>query len=89
MVAKFLFSVGAILSSPVVVGNAIYFGSSDGNLYALMQSFDDRQRSYGSHLHARNAYLRCRTQLLFHSYRVRVLSKCASWSKDQPMHFKI
>lgn len=29
-------SVGAILSSPVVVKNAIYVGSSDGNLYALM-----------------------------------------------------
>jgi len=29
-------SVGAILSSPVVVKDAIYVGSSDGNLYALM-----------------------------------------------------
>jgi outer membrane protein assembly factor BamB len=28
--------VGAILSSPVVVGNVLYVGSSDGNLYALM-----------------------------------------------------
>jgi hypothetical protein len=28
--------VGAILSSPVVDGNVIYVGSSDGNLYALM-----------------------------------------------------
>jgi eukaryotic-like serine/threonine-protein kinase len=31
-----MLSVGAILSSPVVVGDAIYFGSSDGNLYALI-----------------------------------------------------
>jgi eukaryotic-like serine/threonine-protein kinase len=30
-----MLSVGAILSSPVVVNNAIYFGSTDGNLYAL------------------------------------------------------
>jgi eukaryotic-like serine/threonine-protein kinase len=30
-----LFATGAILSSPVVVGNAVYFGSTDGNLYAL------------------------------------------------------
>ena len=30
-----LLSVGAILSSPVVVGNVIYFASADGNLYAL------------------------------------------------------
>ena len=29
------FSVGAIWSSPVVDGGVIYFGSSDGNLYAL------------------------------------------------------
>ncbi len=29
-------SVGAILSSPVVVDGVIFFGSSDGNLYALM-----------------------------------------------------
>jgi eukaryotic-like serine/threonine-protein kinase len=28
-------SVGTILSSPVVVGRAVYFGSNDGNLYAL------------------------------------------------------
>ena len=28
--------VGAILSSPVVVGDVVYVGSSDGNLYALM-----------------------------------------------------
>jgi outer membrane protein assembly factor BamB len=34
-VAKMM-SVGAILSSPVVVDNVIYFGSADGNLYALM-----------------------------------------------------
>ena len=31
-----MMSVGAILSSPVVVNNVIYFGSADGNLYALM-----------------------------------------------------
>ena len=31
-----MMSVGAILSSPVVVDNVIYVGSSDGNLYALM-----------------------------------------------------
>ena len=30
-----MLSVGAILSSPVVVNNAIYVGSTDGNLYAL------------------------------------------------------
>ena len=30
-----LFTMGSILSSPVVVGNAVYFGSTDGNLYAL------------------------------------------------------
>jgi outer membrane protein assembly factor BamB len=30
-----LLSVGAILSSPVIVEKAIYFGSTDGNLYAL------------------------------------------------------
>ncbi|HEU5402921.1 MAG TPA: PQQ-binding-like beta-propeller repeat protein, partial [Terriglobales bacterium] len=30
-----MFSVGAILSSPVLDGNTIYFGSTDGNLYAL------------------------------------------------------
>ena len=28
-------SMGAILSSPVVAGNAVYVGSADGNLYAL------------------------------------------------------
>jgi outer membrane protein assembly factor BamB len=31
-----MLSVGAILSSPVVVDNVVYFGSTDGNLYALM-----------------------------------------------------
>ena len=31
-----MMSVGAILSSPVVVDGVIYFGSTDGNLYALM-----------------------------------------------------
>ena len=30
-----LFSAGTILSSPVVVGNTLLFGSTDGNLYAL------------------------------------------------------
>jgi outer membrane protein assembly factor BamB len=30
-----LMSVGAVLSSPVVAGGTIYFGSMDGNLYAL------------------------------------------------------
>jgi outer membrane protein assembly factor BamB len=34
-VSKML-SVGAVLSSPVVVGNVVYFGSADGNVYALM-----------------------------------------------------
>jgi len=29
-------SMGAILSSPVVVGKVVYVGSADGNLYALM-----------------------------------------------------
>jgi outer membrane protein assembly factor BamB len=31
-----LLSVGAVLSSPVVVDGVIYFGSADGNLYAIM-----------------------------------------------------
>jgi outer membrane protein assembly factor BamB len=31
-----MLSVGAILSSPVVVDKVIYVGSTDGNLYALM-----------------------------------------------------
>ncbi|HXX99285.1 MAG TPA: PQQ-binding-like beta-propeller repeat protein [Candidatus Limnocylindrales bacterium] len=31
-----LFTMGTILSSPVVVNNVVYFGSTDGNLYALM-----------------------------------------------------
>jgi eukaryotic-like serine/threonine-protein kinase len=31
-----LLSVGAILSSPIVVDNVVYFGSADGNLYAVM-----------------------------------------------------
>ena len=30
-----MFSVGAILSSPVVSGDTILFGSTDGNLYAI------------------------------------------------------
>lgn len=29
-------SVGTILSSPVIAGRVVYFGSNDGNLYALM-----------------------------------------------------
>ena len=29
------FSVGSIFSSPLVVGGVVYFGSADGNLYAL------------------------------------------------------
>jgi len=33
-VSKIL-SMGSILSSPVVVGDTVYFGSADGNLYAL------------------------------------------------------
>jgi outer membrane protein assembly factor BamB len=28
-------SVGTILSSPVVAGRMVFFGSNDGNLYAL------------------------------------------------------
>jgi outer membrane protein assembly factor BamB len=28
--------VGAILSSPVIASDAIYFGSADGNVYALI-----------------------------------------------------
>ncbi len=31
-----LMTVGAVLSSPVVVGDTVYFGSADGNLYALI-----------------------------------------------------
>lgn len=31
-----MLSVGAVLSSPVVVNDVVYVGSSDGNLYALM-----------------------------------------------------
>ena len=34
-VSKML-SMGTVFSSPVVVGDVIYFGSTDGNLYALM-----------------------------------------------------
>jgi outer membrane protein assembly factor BamB len=33
--ARRMMSVGSILSSPVIVGDVVYFGSSDGNLYAL------------------------------------------------------
>ena len=33
-VSKML-TMGAILSSPVIVDGVIYFGSTDGNLYAL------------------------------------------------------
>ena len=28
-------SIGSIFSSPLIVGSAVYFGSTDGNLYAL------------------------------------------------------
>ena len=31
-----MMTVGAVLSSPVIVGDTIYFGSTDGNLYALI-----------------------------------------------------
>jgi eukaryotic-like serine/threonine-protein kinase len=31
-----LMTVGAILSSPVIGGDAVYFGSADGNVYALI-----------------------------------------------------
>jgi outer membrane protein assembly factor BamB len=31
-----LMTVGAILSSPVIASDAIYFGSADGNVYALI-----------------------------------------------------
>jgi eukaryotic-like serine/threonine-protein kinase len=31
-----MMSVGAVLSSPVIEGDTIYFGSTDGNVYALM-----------------------------------------------------
>ena len=30
-----LMSFGAVLSSPVVSGDTVYFGSTDGNLYAV------------------------------------------------------
>jgi outer membrane protein assembly factor BamB len=30
-----MMSVGAVLSSPVVVDDVVYFGSADGNVYAL------------------------------------------------------
>jgi outer membrane protein assembly factor BamB len=30
-----LFATGGVLSSPVVAGDSVYFGSTDGNLYAL------------------------------------------------------
>ena len=31
-----MMSFGAVLSSPAVAGNAVYFGSADGNVYALI-----------------------------------------------------
>jgi outer membrane protein assembly factor BamB len=31
-----LMTVGAVLSSPVIAGDTVYFGSTDGNLYALI-----------------------------------------------------
>jgi outer membrane protein assembly factor BamB len=30
-----MMSVGAVLSSPVISGGAAYFGSTDGNIYAI------------------------------------------------------
>lgn len=30
-----MLSVGAVLSSPVVAGDMLYFGSADGQLYAI------------------------------------------------------
>jgi eukaryotic-like serine/threonine-protein kinase len=30
-----MMSVGAVLSSPAIVGHTVYFGSTDGNVYAL------------------------------------------------------
>ena len=33
---KRIMNMGAIIGSPVIVGNVIYVGSADGNLYALM-----------------------------------------------------
>lgn len=30
-----MLSVGMVLSSPVVVGDTVYFGSTDGNVYAV------------------------------------------------------
>jgi outer membrane protein assembly factor BamB len=30
-----MFSVGAILSSPAIVGDTLYVGSADGYLYAI------------------------------------------------------
>ena len=30
-----LFATGSVLSSPVVAGDSVYFGSTDGNLYAV------------------------------------------------------
>jgi eukaryotic-like serine/threonine-protein kinase len=31
-----MMSVGSVLSSPVIAGDTVYFGSTDGNIYALM-----------------------------------------------------
>jgi len=33
---KRIMNMGAVIGSPVIVGNVIYIGSADGNLYALM-----------------------------------------------------
>ena len=30
-----MFTAGAILASPIVVNKTVYFGSTDGNVYAL------------------------------------------------------
>jgi len=35
MAAMRQFAIGAVFSSPLVVGGVVYFGSTDGNLYAL------------------------------------------------------
>jgi len=31
-----MLSVGAVLSSPTVTGDTVLFGSTDGNLYAIL-----------------------------------------------------
>jgi hypothetical protein len=34
--SDFYDDMGSILGGPLVVGNEVYFGSADGNVYALM-----------------------------------------------------